>query len=947
MSRVRAPPQVTGISPKEGAPWTKVTIRGENLGTGLSDITGLTICGHSCLLTAEWLSAGKLTCRTGPAARGDGRGDIIVTTRSGGRGSSTVTFRVLTPQQIGVLEPCAVWVEESGVNLRLSRNKAASPLSLRPTNPLGVDIDREKTFPQECLTEMFPGKSGDFTSETFSPTWYLIENHSTTSFENLRVGVQNLRKQASKKDEGGLSCVKGGLSTFFEAQDALSAIHQRLEEEGTKTVEGCMTEELEYILQKASGCADTLFQEVLSRKDNADATRNALSVLQRFKFLFNLPLSIDRSVHKGDYDVVINDYEKAKSLFGSTEVRVFQKVYADVEVRIEGLRKLLLGKLLETPATLHDQKRYIRYLADLRSPGDPTWQCIVGQQKWLLSLMTSCHETWLKEETEEAASGGAPRYGPDAGADPGPALPPSAVAAVPPPPPAPAGIPAGWLGHGDSLRRTGSFRSGQTRTADHAPSRARVPARITFVETLTDLVLAQLPSLWKLWISYVNGSLFSETGDKSDQVEKAKKNARLRQHDFKKMLGEVLALQVKLLRGGAAPPPGRDVGGAKPWDGWRGARELPGRWLPQLVTTLRNCVESLTALDLPSDMLQGLHDFILDLRVYAVITVLQQTAHEVKGLVAKEDWTMDNRGVTSLPGLFEQHVQHSLKLLDDVVTCKGGETSVFALEANTTRVSGLFIEIIKVLLSCLEELATRSHTEADSGHFAADILSLELHGLMKDRATPTPEQRLLIVLSTCRYLSHHGLHSLGQLMERHDLPAVASVLQFGQRAVAELDEKLFDEFLEQKADPIVGALEPGMYAGYFDWNECLSPTGVRNYIKETLMHITAVHAEAFSVSKELVPRVVSSLVEAVAEEIARLMQCVASFSAHGALQARLEVSALRDAVDSFQTPSSRQSFSQALAQLHQVPSGTEKKLLEDLMNRFKSTMKLQLTCFNA
>ncbi|XP_078741906.1 exocyst complex component 2-like, partial [Lampetra fluviatilis] len=137
-------------------------------------------------------------------------------------------------------------------------------------------------------------------------------------------------------------------------------------------------------------------------------------------------------------------------------------------------------------------------------------------------------------------------------------------------------------------------------------------------------------------------------------------------------------------------------------------------------------------------MLQGLHDFVLDLRVYTVVTVLQQAAHEVKGLVAKDDWAMDNRGVTSLPGLFEQHVQRSLKLLDDVVACKGGETSVFALEANTTRVSGLFIEIVKVLLSCLEELATRSHTEADRGHFAAEILSLELHGLMKDRATPTP-----------------------------------------------------------------------------------------------------------------------------------------------------------------------------------------------------------------
>ncbi|CAM9217144.1 unnamed protein product, partial [Lampetra fluviatilis] len=259
---------------------------------------------------------------------------------------------------------------------------------------------------------------------------------------------------------------------------------------------------------QASGCADTLFQEVLSRKDNADATRNALSVLQRFKFLFNLPLSIDRSVHKGDYDVVINDYEKAKSLFGSTEVRVFQKVYADVEVRIEGLRKLLLGKLLETPATLHDQKRYIRYLADLRSPGDPTWQCIVGQQKWLLSLMTSCHETWLQEET---GNGFEPRLL---------FLPTTTLPSPVAPHPT----------QGDVKVAAAARHSG---IPGGRSSRARVPARVTFVDSLTELVLAQLPSLWKLWISYINGSLFSETGDKSDQVEKAKKSARLRQHDFK------------------------------------------------------------------------------------------------------------------------------------------------------------------------------------------------------------------------------------------------------------------------------------------------------------------------------------------------------------------------------------------------------------------------------
>lgn len=37
-------------------------------------------------------------------------------------------------------------------------------------------------------------------------------------------------------------------------------------------------------------------------------------------------------------------------------------VYAEVETRIGALRSLLLEKLLQTPSTLHDQKRYIRSL---------------------------------------------------------------------------------------------------------------------------------------------------------------------------------------------------------------------------------------------------------------------------------------------------------------------------------------------------------------------------------------------------------------------------------------------------------------------------------------------------------------------------------------------------------------------------------------------------------
>lgn len=122
-------------------------------------------------------------------------------------------------------------------------------------------------------------------------------------------------------------------------------------------------------------------------------------------------------------------------------------------------------------------------------------------------------------------------------------------------------------------------------------------------------------------------------------------------------------------------------------------------------------------------------------------------------------------------------------------------------------------------------------------------------------------------------------------------------------------------------------------------------TGVRNYLKEALVNIITVHAEVFTVSKDLVPRVLSRIVESVADEMCRLMQCVSSFSRNGALQARLELCALRDAVATYLNPNSNASFKLALDSLPQLHSGGDKKLVEELLNKFKSSMQLQLTCF--
>uniref|UniRef100_A0A4W5NFK2 Exocyst complex component 2 n=1 Tax=Hucho hucho TaxID=62062 RepID=A0A4W5NFK2_9TELE len=776
MSRVRQPPLVTGISPNEGTSWTKVTIRGENLGTGPADLIGLSICGHNCLLTAEWMSASKIVCRVGPAK--DDKGEIIVTTKSGGHGTSTVSFKLLKAEKIGILDQSAVWVDEMNYyDMRTDRYKGISPLSLRPSNPLGIDFDnvvRDLQFlgnfsgkvPLKDLEALFPGVSGEFTSENFSATWYLIENHSVTSFDQLRMAASNLKKQATKKNEGSLAYVKGGLSTFFEAQDALAAIHQRLESDGTERVEGSMTQRLENVLNRASDTADTLFQEVLGRKDKADSTRNALNVLQRFKFLFNLPLNIERNIQKGDYDVVINDYEKAKSLFSNTEVSVFKKVYAEVETRIGALRSLLLDKLLETPSTLHDQKRYIRYLSDLHASGDPAWQCISAQHKWILGLMQNCKEEFINYQRGELNTHAYQSL--DLEGDPRP----SAFSRI---------------------RDTAPLnKGGILHTPRHSTWHYETPQQVQFVEKLSDVVIGQLPNFWKLWISYVNGSLFSETGEKSGQVEKSKKNARQRQNDFKKMIEEVTHLLVKLVRGALLPSTLTELE-LRLYGGWENKTELTGPWLTQVIHTVRYG-HALVALEIPNDLLQVIQDLLLELRHHCLLVTLHHTADDVKRVAEKEDWVVDNEGITSL------------------------------------------------------------------------------------------EQRLLIILSNCQYLEKHTFLNLAEHFEKHGFTGTEKITRVTVHAVKELDESLFDAYIERKSDPIVGSLEPGIYAGHFDWRDCSTPTGVRNYLKEALVNIITVHAEVFTVSKDLVPRVLTRIIEGVAEEMSRLMQCVSSFSKNGAIQ---------------------------------------------------------------
>ena len=64
-------PDVTGISPKEAKPGTKLTIRGNNFGKSPSDLVAVYVCGKNCSSSAEWQSERKIICRVAADCEGN------------------------------------------------------------------------------------------------------------------------------------------------------------------------------------------------------------------------------------------------------------------------------------------------------------------------------------------------------------------------------------------------------------------------------------------------------------------------------------------------------------------------------------------------------------------------------------------------------------------------------------------------------------------------------------------------------------------------------------------------------------------------------------------------------------------------------------------------------------------------------------------------------------
>lgn len=867
-------PVVTGISPKEGPPGTRVTIRGEYLGINPNDLSSLKICDCECMLSAEWKSPNKIIARSGP---GKGRGDIILVTKSGGIGTSTVQFRGYH-ETIGPLKESAVWVEEAPLNWG-RQNSSVTIFQL--DDPLGLSVEGDEKFPENELTELFPDGSGDLLSENFEPAWFLLEHHHGTSFDDLRVGLSYLKRKVDSQNEGQLSFLKDNVGSVMEQLDTLFTLKQNYEADFERNNETLFR--VEEAINQSLKEATHLFHGVLTRREKAEATRNALAVMTRYKFLFQLPINIDRNIKNEDVDVIINDYARALNLFGKTEVSVFKKILEEVETKIMNIRINLKSKLHQMPSTLKQQKKIIRNLVALNDNGDPGWEAIIHMKQFLIDKIKASYQQYITEEQTNETPNKNNRHP-----------------------------------HNKHKRNISLSQQIEPQNIE--------PKKVLCIDEIATVISDYFPDLWKLGQNYFIGDLAVKP-DYSHEM------------DFKEMILDIIVTVSDIYRTIMLPTTTTSSFSPVPiiW--------LPHclKQIRSVFTVLMALDLPNEALNKISSVIFDLRLHCLNILFkQASEQIIQLKNTETWKL----DYHSKQGTISQLPNDFYKIIMEAMNLAKEyVIRDERRETALVDNETAKNELQLLVHKCFWNFSQVLEQVGLNADTNCSSTTVMS-LSGSSVTGL-KSHNDLMWEQKLLITISNSQYTRNVMLLKFKKEFEDNGFPTIDVVVARAVELLENTESKLLETYIETKSDPLVGTIEPSMYVGSFEWDSpsLLELKDVRPYAKEIITNLIALHSEVQTIIPDLMYAVLSEIVVTISEEMSRLMNCVTNFSENGAMQARLDLMALTFTLSNYFTPNSKDFFCDATNAVPPFKTEDSEKCVLKCFEQFKTRMHLQILCF--
>ncbi|KAK9270929.1 hypothetical protein L1049_026516 [Liquidambar formosana] len=813
----------------------------------------------------------------------------------------------------------------STVGIKGLNSLQSFPRGMECVDPLGLGIIDNKSL--RLITESLessPSKSDrDHTdanlrekllyfSEKFDAKLFLSRIHQDTSAADLEGGALALKTDLKGRTQERKQLVKENFDCFVSCKTTIDDIEsklRRIEEDP----EGSGTSHLFNCIQGVSSLANRAFEPLFERQAQAEKIRSVQGMLQRFRTLFNLPSTIRGSISKGEYDLAVREYRKAKSIVLPSHVGILKRVLEEVEKVMHEFKGMLYKSMEDPQIDLTDLENTVRLLLELEPESDPVWHYLNIQNHRIRGLLEKCtldHETRMEtlhnEIRERALS--------------------------------------------DAKWRQIQQESNQSSDVDYSLALGYThqlvdsqPVDLTgeevdalkgrYIRRLTAVLIHHIPAFWKVALSVFSGkfakssqvSAESNVSTSANKTEEKVGDGKYSTHSLDEVSG--------MIRGTISA---YEVKVQNTFHDFEESNIL----CPYMSNAIKEIFKACKAFEAKESApsiavtaLRLLHSEITKIYILRLCSWMRASTEEIS---KDESWVPvsileRNKSpytISFLPLAFRSIMGSAMDQINLMIQ---------SLRSEATRSEDIFVQLQETqesvrlaFLNCFLDFAghlehiggelaqTKSSKESPLlqngySHEPQEELSDILPGSVVD-----PHQRLLIVLSNIGYCKDelsYELYNKYKLIWLHsrEKDEEDSDLQDLVMSFSGLEEKVLAQYTFAKANLIRSAAVNYLLDAGVQWGGAPAVKGVRDAAVELLHTLVAVHAEVFAGAKPLLDKTLGILVEGLIDTFLSLFhenktKDLRSLDANGFCQLMLELEYFETILNPYFTPDARESL---------------------------------------
>ncbi|PAV59639.1 hypothetical protein WR25_21235 [Diploscapter pachys] len=521
--------------------------------------------------------------------------------------------------------------------------------------------------------------------------------------------------------------------------ETLARLHERIESKHGKK-EYSNIRKVESQINEAKTKAESVFHDVLSRKDRADATRNALSLITRNKFLFLLSRSIDENMKKGEYLTILNDYTRVKAIYKDTNVQLFREVLIELDKKMDAFKEEMKRKLiLETPVSYEEQSKLIKYLKILDPNSDPAWDCIESYYRWLekmlWDLQTDYAEKAIKKEKERQ-----------------------------------------------------NLQNGMVRNERFVETNERQ----AFVSELVAMLLSKLPSFWKL----------SQTYNHNDERWKQRHEDISQMLTNIINVSSWLILNALVPKGMPESVIKEYSGQFAKWP--EISASVNRTVLINSVKTLRSLISTLIDSRFIADHLNPLTELCMTVRLKVVSDQVDKATENIANLGRKANWKQDvvDKGITKtiMPDMYENEVIEVVNSLKEILATSGyqNEQCLFSKERFKSHIIDLLVHLLTAIKYCFDRLL---NIRDDSQGKRPEALELKGDKSEENQAQSgyATAKKLLICICDLEFIERNSLQRVAKQMDQIGIRAIDVIIEKSAQKLSQYRQTLVKCYINSKS----------------------------------------------------------------------------------------------------------------------------------------------------